>query len=460
MSGSGAHTPIPDAVFSLCRTFAQAGHRAWLVGGCVRDLQRGLEPKDWDIATDATPDQVSRLFARVVPTGIAHGTVTVLMAHVPYEVTTLRGEGAYSDGRRPDAVAFVSDINEDLARRDFTFNAMAVDPLEDRLIDPFNGKADLEARVLRAVGEPERRFAEDGLRLLRAARFAATLECTVEPHTARAMSNPGSLTTLRKVALERVHDELRKTMLAQRPSIAFRLMETSRVMDVFCPELRELVGCGQNQWHAFDVWDHTLACLDACPADPVLRVGALFHDIAKPRTKEFSEKTKDYTFYNHERIGAEMTGAIVKHLKFSTDDQKRIVALVAHHLVCYSDEWTDAAVRRWIQRVSTERTEDLLLLARADALGKGREVNEELALLERLGSRSKAILAAGAALSTRDLAVDGTVLMKTFGKPPGPWLRAVLDHLLNLVTEDPALNAEGPLLDEARRFLDASSTPA
>src|SRR5690606_15406439 len=236
-------------------------------------------------------------------------------------------------GRRPDSVYFVEAIEQDLARRDFTMNAIAYDPLEDRLIDPFGGLEDLRARVLRAVGDPAERFAEDGLRVLRAARFVATLEVELEPRTARAIEP--SLQSYRKVSAERIRDEWLKTMKAKRPSRAFEVMREHGLLAITAPELLESVGVEQNRYHAYDVWRHGLACLDACPRDPVLRVAGLLHDIGKPRTRAWSEKTNDYTFYEHERVGAEMAGPLLERLRFSNEERARIVALVRHHLICY-----------------------------------------------------------------------------------------------------------------------------
>ena len=338
---------VPPHVFRIRDVLARAGKRAWVVGGCVRDLLRGKTPSDWDVCTDALPDELMKLFPRAIPTGIAHGTVTVVLDRQHYEVTTLRGEGAYSDGRRPDKVEFVDDITADLARRDFTFNAIAIDPVDGHVIDPFEGRKDLEAHVLRAVGDPLERFAEDGLRVLRAARFSATLECSIAPETEQAMGAVRSLDTFRRVSAERVRDEWIKAMRARRPSVAFEAMRRTRLLEISCPEMLESVGCVQNKWHGYDVWGHAMACLDACKPEPILRVAALLHDVAKPRTRAFSDKTQDYTFYEHERIGAELAEPILARLRFSNEERARVVALVRHHLICYADDWTDAAVRRF-----------------------------------------------------------------------------------------------------------------
>jgi tRNA nucleotidyltransferase (CCA-adding enzyme) len=444
---------VPEDVLGICRRLREKGKRGWIVGGCVRDLLRGAPAKDWDVATDARPDDVIAMFKKVIPTGIQHGTVTVVKRGVHYEVTTLRGEGAYTDGRRPDKVEFVDDITADLARRDFTINAIALDPVDGHLIDPFEGRKDLDSRVIRAVGKAEERFAEDGLRVLRAARFSATLEHTIDPETERAMGSARALDTFRRVSQERVRDEWMKAMKATKPSVAFEAMRRTGILGITCPEMLESVGCAQNKWHVFDVWGHAMACLDACRSDPVLRVAALLHDVAKPRTRAFSDKTEDYTFYEHERIGAEMAGPLLERLRFSNEERAKIVALIRHHLICYSDDWTDAAVRRWLRRVTPELAPDLYDLGIADALGKGREAPEDLASLQRLRARVDEVLAKGTALSARDLALDGNTLMKTLEIAPGRVVGEILAHLVERVLDDPDLNREDQLLDEARRFL-------
>ncbi|XXY46541.1 HD domain-containing protein [Sorangium sp. So ce269] len=443
-------TLVPEDVLGICRRLRERGKRGWIVGGCVRDLLRGQPAKDWDVATDARPDEVVASFRKVIPTGIQHGTVTVLVRGVPYEVTTLRGDGTYSDGRRPDRVEFVDDITADLARRDFTMNAIALDPVDGHVIDPFGGQKDLEAKVIRAVGDPDERFAEDGLRVLRAARFAATLEGSIEPETERAMGSARSHQTFRCVSAERVRDEWLKAMRARRPSVAFEIMRRTELLAITCPEMIESVGCEQNRWHAYDVWGHAMACLDACKPEPILRVAALMHDIGKPRTRAFSDKTDDYTFYEHERIGAEMAEPILARLRFSNDERARIVALIRHHLICYDDTWTDGAVRRWLRRVTPALAPDLYEIGFADALGKGREVTEDIASIGRLRARVEALLAAGAALSVKDLAVNGSVLMKELGIPPSKLIGEILERLVELVTEEPEANTPERLLAAAR----------
>lgn len=441
---------VPEHVFLIAQKLREKGHRSWIVGGCVRDSILGKSVADWDLCTDARPDALMKIFPRAVPTGLQHGTVTVVMSGHHYEVTTLRGETTYSDGRRPDAVNFVDDITADLARRDFTINAMAADPQTGTLVDPFEGEKDLARKTIRAVGKAVERFSEDGLRVLRAARFCATLEFDLDPDTFAAIAP--TLDTFKKVSAERVRDEWVKTMKAKRPSRAFEVMRETGIMAVTCPELMEGVGMEQNKWHSFDVWRHGMACMDACAGDPILRIAALLHDVGKPRTRAFSDKTHDYTFYDHDRIGAEMADPICERLRFSNDERSRIVHLVRHHLFHY-DNWSDAAVRRWIRRVGKDRIDDLMRLSEADLRGKAPEIDPAiLGPLEALKVHVERILAAGTALSTGDLAVDGNVLIKELGIKPGRIIGEILTHLLEEVIADPSVNTKDTLLAKARAF--------
>jgi tRNA nucleotidyltransferase (CCA-adding enzyme) len=441
----------PPEVLSVCDALRARGKRAWVVGGCVRDALLGRAVSDWDVATDALPEEMLRVFPRAIPTGIKHGTVTVRVGSHPIEVTTLRGEGAYSDGRHPDEVQFTDDLAADLGRRDFTVNAMAYDPVSGELIDPHGGQGDLESRILRAVGEPERRFAEDGLRVLRAARFAATLEMDLDPRTYAAIRP--TLGTYKKVSQERIRDEWLKTMKARRPSRAFEIMRTSGILAITCPELELGVGVEQNKHHVFDVWRHGMECMDACAGDPILRIAALLHDVGKPQSRGYSDKTGEYTFYEHDRIGAEIADPICARLRFSNDERARITALVRHHLFHYTDEWTDATVRRWMRRVGPDRVLDLYALNEADVRAKGREPNLDLAALAALKAHVARVLEAGAALTTKDLRIDGNDLMKELLLSPGPLLGRILQHLLDLVVGDPSLNERERLLALAEDYV-------
>jgi len=435
---------ISRPVLDICKELRSAGERAWVVGGCVRDTVRGQRVNDWDVATSARPEKVQKVFRKVIPTGIDHGTVTVLWKGQAFEVTTLRGEGTYTDGRRPDSVVFVQDIDRDLARRDFTVNAIAYDPVDGHVADPFGGLADIRRQVLRAVGVPSERFQEDGLRILRGARFVATLDFELEPDTEEAFR--GALDTFRKVSPERVREEWMKAMKARAPSRAFEVMRRTGILEVTYPELLEQVGCEQNQWHAYDVWGHTMRVLDESDGGPVERIAALLHDIAKPRTRAMSDKTGDWTFYHHERVGADMADRWLRDYRFSNQERDLVVGLIRHHLICYTSEWTDAAVRRFIKRVGAEDVEPLLRLGQADALGKGRNVQEELAALEELRGRIDKTIEEGNALSTQDLAVGGKDVIEHLEGGAGPRVGEILRTLLDRVIEDPSLNTRDKLM--------------
>jgi tRNA nucleotidyltransferase (CCA-adding enzyme) len=455
-----AQHDIPTAVLGICRTLADRGHGAWIVGGCVRDLLLGRPPHDWDVCTTALPTEMLDIFPGAIPTGLAHGTVTVLRDRVPFEVTTLRGESGYSDGRHPDEVRFVRDIVEDLARRDFTVNAMAFDPTkgDGDLVDPFAGQADLAARAIRAVGDPVARFGEDGLRVLRAARFAATLEFDLDPATAAAI--PGALPVLRKVSAERVRDEWLKAFLARVPSRAFEVMRAGGILAVVCPELLEGVGCTQNHWHSFDVWTHTMLTLDGVAPDPLLRAAALLHDIAKPRTRSvIDECMGPVHFYGHEKLGAQMADAWLRAYRFPVADREAVVHLVRNHLVLYERTWTSATVRRFMRRVGLEAMPRLMALCRADARAKGPELARTVAanlldlddLQERMDVQSLPA-EKPLALSLRDLAVDGHDLMCELGLAPGREVGRLLEALLERVLEDPGVNERERLLGLAREL--------
>ena len=446
---------VPKDVFVIADKLRNAGHRSWIVGGCVRDSLLGKPVNDWDVATDALPQALMTIFPRAIPTGLQHGTVTVVHGGEHYEVTTLRGETTYSDGRHPDEVHFVDDITADLARRDFTINAIAVATDNGALVDPFHGRADIDAKLIRAVGRAFERFSEDGLRVLRAARFSATLGFELDPETFAAIAP--TLDTFRKVSAERVRDEWIKTMKAKTPSRAFDVMRASGILGVSCPELLEGVDMEQNKWHTFTVWKHAMACMDNCVGDPVLRIAALLHDVGKPRTRAFSDKTKDWTFYDHDVVGAEMADPICTRLKFSNEERARIVALVRHHMFHY-DAWTDAHVRRWIRRVGPERVEDLYALSEADIRGKAEHIDGDLLLpLAALRIHVAKVIEEGAAMSTRDLKINGNDLMRELSLKPGRILGEILEALLEDVTADPSVNEREALLDRARAIVAARS---
>jgi tRNA nucleotidyltransferase (CCA-adding enzyme) len=436
----------PKDALEICRTLKAHGHQAWLVGGAVRDSLMGREPNDWDIATDARPELVAGMFERVVLTGLQHGTVTVIRDGIGYEVTTFRGEGAYKDGRRPEWVTFLNFVEDDLARRDFTMNAVAYDPIADVFCDPFGGREAIERKVIACVGDPLTRFLEDGLRVLRAARFAAVLGFTVDPGTLAAIAS--SIDTYRKVAIERVCAEWSKALLAPRPSVAFRIMAETGILEATVPEMLPMIGCEQNRYHGYDVWEHTLHVLDATPPDLVLRVAALFHDISKPASKGVHERTGDATFYNHEEMGVDATDAILRRLRFSNDVRERAVHLVRHHLVRYEPSWSAATVRRWVRRVGSENVTPLCALARADILGKGpAKVALSTDVIDQLEERIRGLaIRSPIAMSATALAISGADVMAALGIGPSRQVGEALRAMLEVVTDDPELNTREALL--------------
>lgn len=450
---------VPEDVLAVLRGLRAAGKQAWLAGGAVRDLVRGVReaPQDFDVATDALPEQVLKLFPRTVPTGVQHGTVTVLSGTHQIEVTTFRGEGPYLDGRRPSTVTFLGDIDGDLARRDFTINAIAWDPIAGGLRDPFHGREDLDRCRLRAVGDPLERFREDGLRPLRAVRFASTLRLAIEPATRRAIS--GALDVFDQVAKERVREELVKLLVrGAPPSRGLRLLQRTGLLQRIWPELLEGVGLAQNRYHAYDVWRHTLRTADFSPPDPVVRLAALLHDVAKPRTAAPKEGAPgEHTFYDHEKVGATLAAEMMQRLRFPRRETERVALLVREHNWHYLPEWNDSTVRRTLARIGPSELPALWSLRRADLQARGRLVEEGLVNQKQAEERFAAELARKSALRVTDLAVNGQDVMRELKIPPGPRVGEVLAQMLDRVLDDPNLNTRDHLF---RLMAEAARTPS
>jgi tRNA nucleotidyltransferase (CCA-adding enzyme) len=407
---------IPKDVALICRELSRHGYKGWVVGGCLRDLLRGQPAADWDVATSARPEQVQKVFSRVIPTGIQHGTVTVRLGGNGYELTTLRGEGAYSDGRRPDSVEFVDDIAADLARRDFTVNAMAYDPIEQALIDPFGGLGDLDARLIRAVGRAEERFSEDGLRVLRAARFAATLEFEIEAATEAAIRP--TLDTFRKVSAERVRDEWLKALKARAPSRAFAVMARTGILEATCPFLAALP---EGELSA------ALRALDASACELGLRMAALLS-----------------SWWDDPGALDDWLG----RYRFSNQERELIGSLVRHHRTPWGEPPDHAGLRRFAARVRRESVAGILdvSLRVAEARGDARAVSHA----QRWRTELAAALTPTAALTGKELAIGGRDLMSELQLAPGPRLGKLLDALLDRVLDEPALNTRESLLALAR----------
>jgi tRNA nucleotidyltransferase (CCA-adding enzyme) len=437
----------PDALRAALERLREGGHEAVLVGGSVRDALLGRTPHDvFDVATDLAPAEVLKRFERTEPLGIAHGTVLLLLGDVRIECTTFRREGSYPDARHPEHVEFTSDRTADLARRDLTINAIAWDPAARELTDPHGGVQDLAGRVLRAVGDPRARFFEDALRPLRVARFAATLEFTPEPATRAALGS--ALDRSARVALERVRAELERMMQAREPSRGFELLREAGLLELWLPEFARCVGVPQNRFHAHDVYGHSLRTCDAAPADkPVVRWAALLHDIGKPETRDDSKG--DATFYGHAELGASLADALLSRLRFANAFRERVVLLVREHMFDYRAEWSDAALRRWLRRVTVDAVADLFDLRIADVIGNERRTGMP-AGLEDMRRRIEDLLAADAVLRVSDLAVSGRDVMNVLGIGPGPRVGAILNALLEAVIEAPERNDREQLLNMVR----------
>jgi len=444
-AGRSPEVQLPPPVLGLMETMWRGEQAAYVVGGCLRDSMLGHEPADWDLTTDAPPARICELFPRSLYEN-RFGTVVVRRAGRQFEITAFRRESSYSDFRHPDAVQFGDSIEEDLARRDFTVNAMAWGSkagFEPALVDPHGGREDLSRRLLRAVGDPDRRFREDALRLIRAVRLAATLNFEVEGDTLAAIRRNADLA--RHLSAERIFAELGKLLASERPSVGLRLMADTGLLAVIAPDLNRQRGVAQNKIDGEDLWDHTLRTVDAAPNRRLTRLAALMHDVGKPDTQA------DGHFHNHESVGAAMTRDYLDRLHAPRDLQERVAHLVLHHMFMYQPNWTDAAVRRFIGKVGSGSMADLLALRAADNEGSGQSA--DTGDLPELASRVADQLASKLALTRSDLAIDGSDLIAELGLAPGPALGDVLDALTERVVSEPALNDREILLDLSRRLI-------
>jgi putative nucleotidyltransferase with HDIG domain len=442
---------VPDGVLAVLETLWSSGFGAYLVGGGVRDTLLGRRvPGDWDVATSGRPEEVKQ----ALPEGRYEnrfGTVTLDVAPYTVEITTFRRDHQYADHRRPDSVTFTDSLDEDLARRDFTVNAMAWgrEPTQGaaHFEDPTNGMADLQARLLRAVGEPAKRFDEDGLRLLRAARFAGQLGFEIEPATRAGMTDKAEV--VRWVSQERVGGELRRMVAANPPSVAFVVLDQTGVLTHALPELATQRGVAQDKLPGMDLWAHSLATLDAAaridPDNEPLRLAALLHDMGKPST------FADGHFVGHDAEGARIAEALLARLAFPRREIEPIAALIGNHMFNYEPRWSGAAVRRFIRRVGRARVDDLLKLRAADNVGSG--LAPDAGWLAELRRRIDDELRSNPPLSLADLAVRGDDLTRELNIRPGPVVGRLLERLLRLVIADPAQNRPDLLIEHARDWL-------
>jgi len=445
---------IPQIVTETAQTLVDAGFEAYLVGGCVRDLMLHKKPKDWDITTNANPEEIQALFIKTVYEN-KFGTVAVInditnlsakadeTSEDPtlkvVEITPYRLETKYSDKRHPDEVRFTTNIKEDLKRRDFTINAMAMNHSSGEIIDLFDGKKDLEEKVIRTVGDPKERFNEDALRMLRAVRLATELNLNVCCETREAIKKQAHF--LEKIAKERIKDELVKTIMAEKPKDGIEMMRELGILKYIIPELEEGIGVEQNKAHIFTVWDHNIkslahAAMKNWPLE--IRLSALLHDVGKPKSRRWSDEKKDWTFYGHEVIGAKMSVRILSRLKFPKRTIELVTKLVRYHLFFSETETiTLSAVRRTVRNVGPENIWDLMKVRFCDRIGMGRPKETPYRLRKYESMIDEAMRAP---LSVGMLKIDGAKVMKILNEKPGPKIGYILHILLEETLDSPELN--------------------
>ena len=422
---------IPSVVLDISRRLIRNGCQAFIVGGALRDSLLGCQAKDWDVATDATPEMVDDLFRDITRFDLKHGTVTLVTRGRHFEVTTFRGTRGYG-----------ASIEEDLAHRDFTLNAIAYDVTHKRIMDPFGGKQDMKKRVIRAVLNPLDRFNEDPLRMMRAIRFSLELGYSIDPETLAAINSMAQV--IDRVATERIRDELLRILLVSKPSAGFNLMRKTGLLKMILPELLEGYRKRQNYYHKYTIYRHTMETVDSIERDPILRLSALFHDVAKPRVRR---KVKGrWRFLGHADASAELAREIMIRLRFSNEEITRITRQVSNHMFGYRKELSDRAVRRFIRRVGVDNIDGLMRLRRADDLahGWGRGFESEI---EEFRDRINAQIKKSYPFTLSHLAVNGHDVMNTLGLQPGPKVGKTLNQLLELVIEKPAYNQKDKLIE-------------
>lgn len=459
---------IPEILKKINAIFAQNGFEAYLVGGAVRDVLLGKKAADWDITTNAKPEQIMSIFHRVIPTGIAHGTVTIHFMGKEVEATTFRTESGYTDGRHPDSVNFNASLEDDLSRRDFTMNAIAASLEDGTIIDPFDGRKDIKAKKIRTVGNARDRFLEDGLRPIRAIRFSSQLAFEIEDETYAAIKLPEVQEKIKSISMERFRDEFEKIMKAEEPSRALHRMEETGILQAFIPELAGCRGVEQKDvrgFHEFDVLDHNLYACDGAPRDNlIVRLAALFHDIGKKDARsvekiEYPPNSGNLVevlhFHKHEFYSSKQTKEILTRLKFPNAVINQVTHLIEQHMFFFEEHWTDAAVRRFLVRVQKENVEDLFALRMADIYGMHRvkvnPMNEGVQKIFNLRKRIEEVSSKENALSLKDLAVNGNDLIK-IGIPAGKKLGLILGELFQCVLDDPEMNEKEKLLTVAKNL--------
>lgn len=432
---------VPASVRAVFLRLREAGYQAYLVGGCVRDLHMGNTPHDWDVATDAHPDQVIQLFTKTYTAGARFGTVGIVTPDGTVEVTTFRKELGYQDHRRPSQVEFSHSIEEDLARRDFTMNAIAWDPTTGKRVDPYEGVQDIHGEIIRSVGQADERFREDALRMLRAVRFAAQLGFSIEPETWAAIEREAH--RVRFLSNERIRDELLRLLGTSRAGEGLWLLHELGLLRYTLPELQGTARMLQGKPGAPTLLAHLIQTVDACPPDPILRLAALLHDVGKLTTRAVTPEGR-VVFHGHEVAGEEVARAACRRLRLPNEAIEHIAALVRMHMV-HGDDVGKKALRRWVGAHGEAWVRDLIALRRADHIASGGNADEN-PFADRLSRELDEVVAEGSALTVRDLAVNGHDVMSATGLKPGPAVGEVMQALLERVLDQPDLNERDTLL--------------
>lgn len=436
--------PVPSEIKDFAKHFEQNGFSLYIVGGAIRDYFLGISNTDYDFCTNALPEQVIKMFKKVVPTGIKHGTVTVLYKGASYEVTTFRSESDYVDSRHPQNVTYIKNLHEDLSRRDFTINALAASCITGEVTDDFGGLADLKKGVVRAIGKPLERFQEDALRLMRLARFCSKLG--FKPARETLIGAKKLAPTIANISKERIYDEISRILMTEVPSVGLSLLEKIGVLEIILPELTACRNIRQNKVGASDVLEHIYACVDAAAKLDycfTVRLAALLHDIGKPSTLVINQFGM-MTFYGHDKEGAIMANAVLKRLKCSNSTIDEVCLLIREHMTKYSPTWTNGAVKRFIRRVGQDNLQMLFELQLCDQIASTGKT--EIQNYDDFFSRVKEL--ENQPMSLKDLAITGDDLAK-IGIPKSKEMGEILNKLLEMVVDYPTLNEKETLLSQA-----------
>ncbi len=447
---------IPQKVRQLLSKFDQNNAQIFIVGGAVRDIYLDRPVKDWDFTTNLTPDAMKKIFPKNSFYQNDFGTFSIVGPnHEIFEVTTFRSESVYEDFRHPTKVEWGKSIEEDLKRRDFTINAIALKPIYKNgklfsleVIDPYAGLTDLNAKLIRAVGNPDTRFTEDAHRLIRAVRIACQISFTIEPKTLKSIQKNAFL--IEKISIERVRDDFLKILSSDKPSLGISLLKDTKLLNFIMPELLKGVDMSQKGHHIYDVWTHSLLCLDNCDSiDPITRLAALLHDVGKPYTIDYPQgPDSEPTFHSHEVVSGRLARSIGKRLKLSNKQLDKLYRLVRWHMFTGDDKQTDKAVRRLIRHVTPEYLDDLISIRRGDRLGSGaKETSWRWELLKK-----RFIEVQKQPFSVKDLKVNGKDVMEILKIKPGPKVGDILNQLFSKVEQDPSLNRKEILINLIKDF--------